>query len=208
VEYRLTDLENRFSAGSKGLQRTAAIVTDQRPRILIVRLSAIGDCVLTVPLVHAIRQRYPDAYIAWIAEERAAPLLEGLRGLDELLVVPRKWLRSLRTVLRIRRELRDRRFEIAIDPQSLTESGLLSLFSGAKQRICFGPPDGRELAPMLGNCQVQARGEHLVDRTLELLQPLGIEHAEVSLNCRVIPDQNPSSNLFIQILVINHSSPS
>ena len=174
------DPEKRFSGGSKGLQRTAVIVTAQKPRILIVRLSAIGDCVLTVPLVHAIRQRYPEAHIAWIVEERAASLLEGLRGLDELLVVPRKWLRSLRTVLRIRRELRDRRFEISIDPQSLTKSSLLGLLSGAKQRICFGPPDGRELAPMLGNCRVQARGEHLVDRTLELLRPLGIEHAEAS----------------------------
>ena len=145
----------------------------ERPRVLIVRLSAIGDCVLTVPLLHALRDFYPGAYLSWIVDERAAPLLNGLAGLDELLVVPRHWHRSLSAMLGIRRALRERKFDIVIDPQSLTKSGLLSFFTGADSRICFAPPVGRELGPWLGNRRVQPTRQHVVDQALQLLEPLG-----------------------------------
>ena len=119
-------------------QRIAFVMlkySGERPRILIVRLSAIGDCVLTVPLIHALRNEFPESHLAWIVDERAAPLLDGLEGLDELLVVPRRWHRSLSSVWQIRRALRERRYDIAIDPQSLTKRGLLSFLSGSPDRI-------------------------------------------------------------------------
>lgn len=142
------------------------------PRILLVRLSAIGDCVLTVPLVHALREQLPDAHLAWLVDERAAPLLDGLRGLDELLVIPRRWHRSLSSMLGIRRALRQREFDLTIDPQSLTKSGLLSFLSGAPRRICFASPVGRELGPWLGNVRLRPTKEHLVDKTLQMMELL------------------------------------
>ena len=153
-----------------------------RPRILIVRLSAIGDCVLTVPLVHALRNMYPGAHLSWIVDERAAALLDGLAGLDELLVIPRRWHRSISSILGIRRALRRRDFDIVIDPQSLTKSGLLSRLTGASQRICFAPPVGRELGPWLGNVRVRPTREHVVEQTLQLIEPLG--------------DHNPTNVIF------------
>ena len=48
------------------------------PRILITRLSAVGDCVLTLPLLSALRRRWPKAWIAWAAESAACKLLQGL----------------------------------------------------------------------------------------------------------------------------------
>ena len=145
-----------------------------QPRILVVRLSAIGDCVLTVPLVHALRNGYPDSHLAWIVDERAASLLDGLPQLDELLVIPRRWHRSLSSILQIRQALRQRAFDFTIDPQSLTKSAFLGMLSGAKRRICFARPEGRELAPWLGNVRVHPTRDHLVDRTLQLLEPLGL----------------------------------
>ena len=87
-------------------------------RILLVRLSAIGDCVLTVPLVHALRDQFPDAHLCWLVDERAAPLLDGLPGLDELLVIPRRWHRSLPSILGIRRALHQRKFDLTIVPKN------------------------------------------------------------------------------------------
>ena len=139
-----------------------------------MRLSAIGDCVLTVPLVHALREQFPDAHLAWIVDERAAPLLDGLSGLDELLVIPRHWHRSLSSILGIRRALRQREFDITIDPQSLTKSGLLSLLSGAPRRVCFASPVGRELGPWLGNVRLRPTREHLVEQTLQMMELLGL----------------------------------
>ena len=56
------------------------------PRILIVRLSAIGDVVHGLPVLCALREAIPDAHLAWLVEGRAADLLRGHRALDELIV--------------------------------------------------------------------------------------------------------------------------
>ncbi len=153
-----------------------ADVTDQRDmRILITRLSAIGDCILTVPVLCALREHFPRAFLAWIVERPAAPLLEGHRDLDELIVVPRGWLKSANTVWKLRRRLRKVRFDVAIDPQSLTKSALLARLSGARRRIGFDGDDGRELSKWLNNELVQPAAPHVVDRSLELLVPLGAQ---------------------------------
>ena len=68
------------------------------PRILIVRLSAIGDTVLSVPVLCALRERFPRATIGWIVERTSAPLLRGHADLDHLIVVPRGWLKSPKVV--------------------------------------------------------------------------------------------------------------
>ena len=90
-------------------------------RILITRLSAIGDCILTVPVLCALREHFPTAFLAWIVERPAAPLLEGHRDLDELIVVPRGWLKSAKTVWKLRRQLKQLAFDVTVDPQSLTK---------------------------------------------------------------------------------------
>ena len=157
-----------------GVKRT---LERKSPRILLVRLSAIGDCVLTVPLVHALRECIPDAHLSWIVDERSAPLLDGLPGLDELLVIPRWWHRSVGSMLGIRRALRQRKFDITLDPQSLTKSGLISFFSGAPQRVCFAAPVGRELGPWLGNVRMRPSRQHVVDQTLQIIEFLGFQSA-------------------------------
>ena len=149
------------------------------PRILIVRLSAIGDAIQTMPVACALRERFPDALLAWAVEERAGTLLRGHQALDELIVLPRGWLKSPGGVWRLRRRLRDFRFDVAIDVQSLTKSAVLAWLSGAPRRIGFGNPGGRELSTWLNNERVDPKAAHVVDRYLELLRPLGIESPSV-----------------------------
>lgn len=152
------------------------LASDTRsPRILIVRLSAIGDVILTMPMLNALRGRFPQALLAWVVENKAACLLEGHEALDELIVVPKGFLKSPRVVWGLRRRLRAMRFDAAIDTQGLTKSALVGWLSGAKRRI--GPKGqwGRELSPWLNNELVLPTAPHLVDRTVELLRSLGIE---------------------------------
>lgn len=144
------------------------------PRILITRLSAIGDCILTMPLVCALRRAMPKAFIAWAVERAAAPLVEHHASVDQVIRVPKRVCSKPGELLQLRRELRNWRFDIAIDPQSLSKSAVVAWLSGAKRRIAFRAPVGRELAPWLANERVTSRQPHVVDRYLELLQPLGI----------------------------------
>lgn len=151
---------------------------DRQPRVLISRLSHIGDCILAIPMLNAIRQHYPKAFIAWVVERPSAPLLDGHESLDELIVLKRGWLKSPKTVWRLRRRLRKLRFDISVDPQCLTKSAVVAWLSGARTRIGFGGQDGRELSCWMNNRLVQRTQQHMVDRGLELLRPIGIESPE------------------------------
>lgn len=152
---------------------TATDPPQKSPRILIVRLSAIGDVIHGIPVLCALRDAYPHAYIAWIVEGRAGDLLVDHPALDELVRVPRGWLKSPRQVLRLRRRLRRMRFDVTIDLQCLTKSAVTAWLSGAPRRIGKAGKDGRELSRWFHNELLQLGGEHVIDHYLEMLRPLG-----------------------------------
>lgn len=146
-----------------------------KPRILITRLSAIGDCVHTLPLVAALRERYPHAFIAWATQGAGASVLRGAEGLDEIIVVDRRWMNRWSSISKLRKQLRGFEFDVTVDPQSLTKSAMIAWLTGAPKRIGFTAGQARELAPWLNNTLVQPKHDHVVQRYLELLGPLGIE---------------------------------
>jgi len=118
-------------------------------RILIVRLSALGDVVMSSGLIPALRSLWPEARLSWLVEAPAAPLLAHNPRLDELIILPRAhwkqlWrdghkLQALREMAQFRRELRARSFDLALDPQGLLKSGLWAWLSGAKRRVNLRP---------------------------------------------------------------------
>ena len=65
-------------------------------RILIVKLSSIGDVVHALPVLRTIRHNLPDSYIAWIVGERAMEILEGDKDIDKLIIInTKKWRKGL-----------------------------------------------------------------------------------------------------------------
>lgn len=118
-------------------------------RILIVRLSALGDVALSSGLIPALRAHWPKAALSWLVEPAAAPLLRDNIHLAEVLVLPiahwkQLWrdgrrLRALREVMTYRRMLRNRDFDLAIDPQGLLKSGVLAWMTGAPRRVSLLP---------------------------------------------------------------------
>jgi len=145
-----------------------------RLRILIVRLSAIGDVLHTLPVLNALRDAFPHAFLSWVVDSRAADLLRGHKSLDELVVVPRGWATSPVAAWRLWRHLKARRFDVALDVQGLTKSSAAAWLSGARRRIGYGGRDARELSRCFNNELVLASASHIIDRNLELLRPLGI----------------------------------
>jgi lipopolysaccharide heptosyltransferase I len=167
------------------------------PRIAIVRLSAIGDVIHGLPVLCALRDRFPRAVLGWVVEDRAAALLKGHAALDELIIVPRGWLTSVRAVWDLRRRLRAFRPDVTIDLQGLAKSAIAARLSGCRQRIGFGDDKGRELSAWLNNRRVATASSHIIDCNLELLRPLGIE----SLTARFgIPETSADAAIAEQII--------
>lgn len=123
-------------------------------RILIVRLSALGDVVLSSGLIPALKARWPEARLSWLVDAPAAPLLAHNPRLDELLVLPlSQWRQLWRTGQRLQawrafrtwaRDLRAQEFDLVIDPQGLFKSGLCDWFSGAPLRVSLWPREGNQ----------------------------------------------------------------
>ncbi len=155
------------------------MTSDVRPRILISRMSAIGDAILTLPVACALRDEMPESYIAWVVEEKAAPMVRGHQTLDAVIQLQRGWFTSPSGVREARQLLRQHRFDISIDCQGNTKSSLAGWLSGARQRIGYAGRHGGELSRLLNNTRVTPVFNHLTDRSLELLIPLGIHSPKV-----------------------------
>lgn len=116
-------------------------------RILIIRLSAIGDIVFSSPLIDALKGAYQGADIFWLAESPVVPLLEHHPHLSGVIVWPRKewrellssgrWLALLKEIVSFKRRLSQYRFDLAIDAQGLFKSALLAWMTGAVRRVGF-----------------------------------------------------------------------
>jgi heptosyltransferase-1 len=155
-------------------------------RILIVKLSAIGDILHTLPAAAALRRAYPKAWLAWIVGKAGASLLRGNPDLDELITVDTRawrahWWMGLRHAWYVSRHLRQAGFDLCIDFQGLLKSGLFAYVSGAPLRLGFPYQMCREpLSAVFTNLHgpVIAPEVHIVDQLVELLKPLGVTTAE------------------------------
>jgi lipopolysaccharide heptosyltransferase I len=153
-------------------------------KILIIKLSAIGDVVQTLPALEAIKKAYPDSAVTWVVEEAAAGILEGHPLIDLLLVSRRKaWLRMLRDpftalsglahIIRFLKELRSTRYDIAVDFQGLFKSGILIGLARAGRKIGFDR--SREFSSLFLNERLPAydREKHALERYLDVARYLG-----------------------------------
>ncbi len=149
--------------------------------ILIVKLSAIGDVIHTLPSLAALRRCYPSADITWVVEEAAADLLAGHPDLNRVIVSGRKrWLREIRQgrVASPARELwafikalRSRPYDLVIDFHGLLKSAVVVAASGGRRRL--GYDSLQELSGLFYNERIaEDLGKHAVDRYLDFIRPL------------------------------------
>ena len=147
-------------------------------RVLIIKMSAMGDIIHALPVAAALQEAYPHLEISWFVEAPLAPLLTGNPSLKEVISLPKyrgKDLRSFRCLQDVGRHLRAvrrRRFDLTLDLQGLTKSATVAYASGARLR--FGYHWLREVARMVEQ-PIPHRPEsvHIVDQYLDVARFLG-----------------------------------
>jgi len=164
--------------------------------ILIVKLSAIGDVIHTLPSLAALRKLYPEAHITWVVEEAAAGLVNNHPLLDAVLISRRKsWIkylgkgefsRPLREMRAFLRELRKRPYDLVIDFHGLLKSALIVLLSGGKRKL--GYDSMQELSGLFYNEKIpEDMNKHAVDRYLDFPRHLGAKIAKAQF---ILPSDN------------------
>ncbi len=141
--------------------------------ILIVRLGSLGDLVHALPAASALRQAYPDARIDWLVDEVHREFLELVPVLTS--TVPLR-ARTAAAWLEVRRALRARHYDVALDFQGLLKSAALARLSGATRVIGFDAAAARESAAAWFYTERQPGGEggHVIEKNLALVRALGV----------------------------------
>lgn len=152
---------------------------DREPKsILIVMLSAIGDAVHVLPVVCALKRRWPECRITWILQGGPASLVRGHPDVDEILVFERK--KGVKGFLEMRKKLRDRRFDLLLCLQISLKAGVLAAMSGAPLRLGFDWRRSRDMNFLFTNRRIPPRpDQHVQDQYFEFLEVLGVDPAPV-----------------------------
>jgi len=170
-------------------------------KILIVKLSAIGDVLHTLPALCALRRHRPRARIDWVVEAAAADLLRGHPDLDRIIVSRRRtWLRDLGDrrrraaaldgMRRFLAELRRTRYDLVLDFQALLKSALVVALARGRSRVGFD----RGLAHMEHSYHVLDRRiappsmeVHALERNLMMIRALGVPARRVEYRLAMGP---------------------
>jgi len=155
--------------------------------ILVIDFGQLGDVVLSLPALRAIREKFPQARVTVAVGKPGAPVVDLSGYANATIVVDRVALRdgwkvlSIFRIGRIVKQVRREQFDFVIDLHSLSETNLLGFLSGAPKRL-FARRPGRSL-DFLANFHPQPPIEdnrpskHAIDRYLDVLIPLGINDA-------------------------------
>jgi heptosyltransferase I len=133
-------------------------------RILIILSGSIGDVVRALPLLGRIRRGFPEAHVGWAIEPKSAPILKAHPWLDETILYDRRhapW-----SFFPFLKRVRDGRFDLTIDLQRHLKSGIVSIVSGARERIGFSAANTKELNHLFSTRHIDPQPE----MSLKLMQ--------------------------------------
>ncbi len=161
-------------------------------RILIIKPSALGDIVHTLPVLNLLRRRWPDAHISWLIGSAFAGLVQGHPQLNEVITFDRNrfaraWYKppALIDFVRFVRDLKRRKFDLVIDLQGLFRSGWFTSMTGAAVRVGFA--NARELAHFFytHHVPIHSMEQHAIDRYLAITDALGCGREPVEFNLSI-----------------------
>jgi heptosyltransferase I len=145
-------------------------VTARPQRICLVRLSALGDVCLAVPLVRTLQHAFPEAQITWVT---TAPMLKLLEGLDGVEFVLAEKASHPFAYLAFYRQMRQRKFDVLLGAQASFRAHFLYPSIRAPRKIGFAKDEARDAHCFFVNEHVRGKREHLLDSFLAFAEALG-----------------------------------
>jgi len=140
----------------------------EKVKILIVKLSALGDVVQTLPSLSLLKKVFPESKIDWVVDKRNAEILEKHPYLNKILVFSNNTFFSFKNLKKFLKDLRSEEYDVVIDYQGLLKSGIITGLSKAKYKIGFA--NHREGSPLFYNLKLPPydKNLHAVKRYLFL----------------------------------------
>lgn len=159
-------------------------------KILIIRLSALGDTIHTLPLAFAIKEQFSGSEIGWLVEDKAQQFIKNNPLVDKCFVVPKKdWknrgfsFKNIVEFFSIIKQIKQEKYDIVIDTQQLFKSAMFLPFLNIKRKLTHS--DGREFSWLFANEFIKTDRKqfdlnyHVVDRNLDFARHLGCSNPKV-----------------------------
>lgn len=145
-------------------------------KILVVRLSSLGDVLHLFPAISDLRRRFPSAQIHWLVEPAFAQLASWHSAVDRVIEVPlrshkKRWHKVPRLLRGLKSQLKAEKYDIVLDAQGLLKSALLSRLAGAEV-FGFEAPRESLAAHLYGRTAKVPPGLHVVDKNRQLVARL------------------------------------
>jgi lipopolysaccharide heptosyltransferase I len=189
------------------------VLTMENKKILILRLSAAGDVIRTLPSIKFLKEHHPSVSITWIVEEPSHAFLKSQPEIDQVILFPRKrWAKGIKSLrglwgtigemVKFVKDLRKQRFDIVLDFHGILKSGILSFLSGASERIGYEPRSTKEGNYLFSNVKVKLPEEKIsrFQRNLLLLQGIGLEVRNLQYRLTIPPEDQRPIELFFNAL--------
>jgi heptosyltransferase I len=138
--------------------------------IAVLRMSALGDVVMTLPLLRTLQKAFPQAKLHWIVSRPFHAIVEGISGV-ELIVIDKP--RGPLSYWRLWRQLRAYSFDWLLVPQASFRANMVTAVTRAKRKIGFGALHSRDLQRFFVDEYVPAEPEHLIDSFLRFATYVG-----------------------------------
>lgn len=149
-------------------------------KICVVRLSALGDIVMMLPLIRTLQLEYPNAEITWIVGKPFAPILENLQGIS---ILPIDKVRSIKEYFALRSLLSKDRYDILLGCQASMSAHLIFSMIRSKRKIGYDKVRGKDFHRWFVKERVPFKREHTLEGFLSFAKHLGIE--QMSLDGRI-----------------------
>ncbi|MES2524375.1 MAG: glycosyltransferase family 9 protein [Gemmatimonadota bacterium] len=152
-----------------------AFPTSPPQRVCIVMMSAVGDVVHVMPIIHALKAHAPATHITWVLQPGPATLVRGHPLVDEIILFDRS--RGWKAFLDVRRQLARRRFDLVLALQVYFKAGLIAGFTQAPVILGFDRARARDANWLFTSHRIPPHaGQHVQDQYFEFLDALQVPH--------------------------------
>ncbi|MGM0410233.1 MAG: glycosyltransferase family 9 protein [Bacillota bacterium] len=175
-------------------------------KILIIRLSSIGDVLLTTPVIKVLKNNFPKASLSYLVEDKSEGIIKNNPYLDEVIIFSKKELKNIsqnegkisafKYIINFINKLKKKDYDLVIDLHSVFRSGVFSFFTFADYRIGFK----KQLISLLYTKRIKnSPGKHVVDEYLSILKTLDIDYKNIEKEFTInipVSTKNKIDNLF------------
>ncbi|HEY0670766.1 MAG TPA: glycosyltransferase family 9 protein [Longimicrobiales bacterium] len=182
----------------------ADVFTLPRPprEIGVVMLSALGDAVHVLPVLNALKRKWPESRITWVIQPVPYQLVRNHEAVDDFIIFHRRrGGQALRSYRELRHDFKGRHFDLLINLQVYLKAGLITALAPADIKLGFDRKRARDMNWLFTNQRIPARPmQHVQDQYFEFIEYLGIDPEPVEWRLQISPEERAAQSQFFEPL--------